>query len=94
MREMVTDYTWWSARNPGLNRPLQPPAVGRLAEISAPTLVVVGDRERPSIAASCEALAATIPNARLVVLRGVGHMSNMEDPQAFNTAVLDFLDTL
>jgi pimeloyl-ACP methyl ester carboxylesterase len=91
MREMVTDYTWWSARNPGLHRPLQPPAVGRLSEISAPTLVVVGDRERPSISASCESLAANIPGARLVVLPGAGHMSNMEDPSAFNTAVLEFL---
>jgi pimeloyl-ACP methyl ester carboxylesterase len=94
MREMVTDYTWWSARNPGLAQPLEPPAVGRLAEISAPTLVVVGDRERPSILASCESLAANIPGARLVVLPGVGHMSNMEDPMAFNSAVLEFLSAL
>jgi pimeloyl-ACP methyl ester carboxylesterase len=91
MREMVTDYTWWSARNPGLAQPLQPPAVGRLAEISAPTLVVVGERELPSIRVHCEMLATEIPGARLVNVTGVGHMSNMEDPQVFNTTVLDFL---
>jgi pimeloyl-ACP methyl ester carboxylesterase len=91
MREMVTDYTWWSARNPGLGQPLRPPAVGRLAEIGAPTLVVVGERELPTIRVHCETLAADIPGARLVNLPGVGHMSNMEDPRAFNTAVLEFL---
>jgi pimeloyl-ACP methyl ester carboxylesterase len=94
MREIVSDYTWWSARHPGLHRPLQPPAAGRLNDISAPTLVVVGERERPTVMADCQTLAANIRGARLVVLPGVGHMSNMEDPQAFNTAVLEILSAL
>ena len=36
-------------------------------------------------------LAEGIPNARLTVLPGVGHVANMEDPARFNAAVLDFL---
>jgi 3-oxoadipate enol-lactonase len=91
LRTMVEDFGWWTTRNPGLSRPLDPPAMGRLREITAPTLVVVGDREVPGVRRSCEMLASEVQNARLVVLPGVGHMSNMEDPIAFNTAVLEFL---
>ena len=36
-------------------------------------------------------LVQTVPNARKVVLPGVGHLSNMEAPEAFNEVVLGFL---
>ena len=45
----------------------------------------------PSVQAASNALANGIPAARLVVLRCVGYMSNMEDTEAFNSAVLSFL---
>jgi pimeloyl-ACP methyl ester carboxylesterase len=35
-----------------------------------------------------------IPNARKVVLPGVGHMCNLENPSRFNKVVLDFLADL
>jgi pimeloyl-ACP methyl ester carboxylesterase len=94
LQEMVSDYTWWRARYPGLRRGLQPPAAGHLHEISAPTLVIVGERDLPVVQAASTALATGIRGARLVVLPGVGHMSNMEDPEAFNSAVLSFLAEL
>lgn len=94
MREIVSDFKWWRTQHPGMAQPLDPPAAGRLDEISAPTLVVVGARDRPGVIASCAALAAGISGAKSVVLPGAGHMSNMEDPAAFNAAVLDFLASL
>jgi pimeloyl-ACP methyl ester carboxylesterase len=94
LQEIVSDYTWWRARHPGLRRGLQPPAAGLLDEISAPTLVIVGERDVPRVQAASNALATGIRGARLVVLHGVGHMSNMEDPEAFNSAVLSFLAEL
>jgi 3-oxoadipate enol-lactonase len=70
---------------------LDPPAAGRLAEVAAPTLVVVGDHDRPDIQAVADALAAAIPGASKRVLPGAGHLPNMERPDAFNRVVLEFL---
>lgn len=53
-----------------------------LREISVPTLVVVGERDLLTPAADSEAMAAAIPEARLVVVAGAGHLSPMERPKA------------
>jgi pimeloyl-ACP methyl ester carboxylesterase len=70
---------------------LQPPAVDRLSEIRVPTLVIYGDQDVSDIAAAADKLAADIPGARQVVLRGTAHVPNMEQPAEFNRLVLDFL---
>ena len=64
---------------------------GRLGEIAAPTLVVVGDADRTFPIPWMEDVARDIRGARLVRLAGAGHLSNMERPQEFNRAALDFL---
>jgi len=63
----------------------------RLGEIAAPTLVVVGDADRTFPIPWMEDVASGIRGARLVRLAGAGHVSNLERPQEFNRAVLDFL---
>jgi hypothetical protein len=40
----------------GAERPLEPPAVNRLAEIQVPTLVIAGDLDRPEIIAAADLL--------------------------------------
>ena len=70
---------------------LDPPAIERLHEIAAPTLVLVGDRDVPDILANAERLAAGIAGARKVVLPGVAHLPPLECPDEFNRIVLDFL---
>jgi len=71
-----------------------PPAAGRLGEITAPTLVVVGEHDRPDIQAVADALAAGIPGAERVVLDGAAHLPSMERPGEFNRVVLEFLADL
>jgi len=66
-------------------------ATPRLDEIVAPTLVIVGEADRTLPLAAMEDLATRIRGARLVRIPGAGHISNMERPQEFNRAVLDFL---
>jgi 3-oxoadipate enol-lactonase len=63
----------------------------RLEDIRAPTLVVTGEHDRLYPPALAEAMARRIPGARLVLIRGAGHLSNLEQPQAFNAALLPFL---
>jgi pimeloyl-ACP methyl ester carboxylesterase len=70
---------------------LDPPAAGRLHEISAPTLVVVGDQDAPPIFDAVELLMEKIPHARKVVIHDAAHLPNLEHPEEFNSAVLGFL---
>ena len=53
----------------------------RLAEITAPTLVIHGTADQMLPAGNGEAIAATIPGARYVPLEGVGHMFWVEQPE-------------
>jgi pimeloyl-ACP methyl ester carboxylesterase len=63
----------------------------RLGEITAPTLVIVGERDFEDFVTNAHRIASSIPDARLVIIPSVGHMSNLEHPATFNQAVLEFL---
>jgi pimeloyl-ACP methyl ester carboxylesterase len=64
-----------------------------LAGIAVPTLVIVGDQDQPFLA-PCEYMAKKIPGARLEVIRGAGHSSNLDQPETFNRILRDFLSDL
>ena len=57
----------------------------------APTLVVVGDADIPDMLEISERLERGIAGARRVVVPGVAHMVNMEEPERFSELVLAFL---
>jgi pimeloyl-ACP methyl ester carboxylesterase len=63
----------------------------RIAALTAPTLVVTSDEDHLYPAALAEDMVRRIPGARLAIVRGAGHLSNLEQPEAFNAAVLPFL---
>ena len=64
-----------------------------ITDIHAPTLVIVGGEDERFLGSS-EYMAKKIPGARLVLVDGAGHAANMEKPDEFNAALLDFLDAL
>jgi pimeloyl-ACP methyl ester carboxylesterase len=64
-----------------------------LPSIRAPTLVIVGDQDQPFLV-PCEYMAKKIPGARLEVIAGAGHSSNLDQPEAFNRVLRDFLNNL
>lgn len=68
-------------------------AINSLPRIALPTLVVVGDRDEPFLAAS-DYMATKIPDARKVVVTDAGHAANVDQPAQFNAAVIDFLKDL
>lgn len=72
-------------------QPTWPPASERLAEVAAPTLIIVGENDFPATAADADRLASSIAGAHKVVIAEAGHMVNMDAPAAFNDAVLTFL---
>jgi pimeloyl-ACP methyl ester carboxylesterase len=64
-----------------------------LPAVRVPTLIIVGDQDQPFIA-PCEYMAKKIPGARLAVIAGAGHSSNLDQPDAFNHVLREFLDGL
>jgi pimeloyl-ACP methyl ester carboxylesterase len=81
-------------KHPAFGREIDPPAANRLADIKAPTLLIVGDRDVPDIQKIVRKMEQEIPGARKVAIRGAGHMVNMEKPDEFNYATLSFLREL
>jgi 3-oxoadipate enol-lactonase len=63
----------------------------RLHEVKAPTLVICGDQDIGTPPAMSEAIAAAIPGARLELIAGASHLSNIEQAETFNRLLLDFL---
>ena len=64
-----------------------------LRTLTVPTLVIVGEHDAGCLRPS-RFLAETIPRAELVTIKGVGHMTNLEDSTTFNAAVGAFLARL
>jgi len=72
----------------------RPDSTPTLATVRCPTLVLVGTEDVLTPPAESRRMAAAIAGARLVEFEGVGHLSNLEGPEAFNQALLGFLDSL
>jgi pimeloyl-ACP methyl ester carboxylesterase len=64
--------------------------INSLPEIHVPTLVLVGANDAPFLKAS-DYMAAKIPGARKVVIPDAGHAANIDQPELFNKALLEFL---
>lgn len=73
---------------------LEPAAYDRLGELQVPTLVVVGDQDRPHVVSAADTMEARIAGARKVVMHGTAHVPSLEQPAEFNRIVLDFLGGL
>lgn len=82
LRGLVASYVWPGER--GLWR--------LAARISTPTLVVWGDRDRVVNVALAPRTARTIRGSRLLVLPGIGHVAQMEDPETTARAVLALIE--
>lgn len=72
----------------------RPDSTPTLATIDMPTLVVVGEEDVITPPKEARKICEGIPGSRIEVLRGAGHLANVERPAAFNTVVSEFLGTL
>jgi 3-oxoadipate enol-lactonase len=66
------------------DRPDRTPLLGSIA---CPTLVICGDEDTVTPPAQSEALHAAIAGSQLVLIPRAGHLSNLEQPAAFNAAL-------
>jgi pimeloyl-ACP methyl ester carboxylesterase len=67
--------------------------LGQLDRIAAPALVIVGENDEPFLN-GIDYIASHISGAEKVVIPGAGHSSNIDNPAAFNAAVVQFLARL
>jgi 3-oxoadipate enol-lactonase len=72
----------------------RPDSVALLPGISCPTLVLVGELDQGTPPADARLMAERIPGARLVIIPNAAHLSNLEEPEAFNQALLSFVGAL
>ena len=62
-----------------------------LERINCPTLVLAGEHDSVTCVEECRAIAEAIPEGTFVEIPRAGHLSNVENPKAFNQALDDFL---
>ena len=72
----------------------RPDSTPTQSTITVPTLVIVGDEDVLTPQKEARAMHEQIRGSRLEVLAGAGHLSNLEQPAAFNSALTEFLETL
>ena len=70
----------------------RPDSTPLLSSIHCPTLVVVGDQDTLTPPALSEQMHKAIAGSEYVVIPGAGHLSNLEQPDAFNAALARFLE--
>jgi 3-oxoadipate enol-lactonase len=73
-----------------LEEKLSPPASRRLSEVKAPTLILVGEGDIPDVHAHCDAIKAGIRDSERVVLKGAGHLIQLEKPEEVIKKLEDF----
>lgn len=71
---------------------LAPPAIERLGELRAPTLVISGELDQPLMRDIATLIGERVAGSRVVSLPGVAHLASMEAPDAVNDLLLDFFN--
>ncbi len=66
-------------------------AFPELSAVQVPCLVLAGEHDPLATPDLCDRMAEDIPDASHAMIAGSGHFSNIEQPEAFNAAVLNFL---
>jgi len=64
-----------------------------LGSIRVPTLVIIGEKDPATIPEYGELIAASIPGAKTFVVPDAAHLSNIEQPDVFTKALVDFIES-
>lgn len=72
----------------------RPDSTGLLATLDLPALLLCGEQDRLTTPEEMRGMAETIPDAAFAEIPNAGHMAPMENPEAVNRAIREFLDRL
>lgn len=87
VREMIRRQPGGSIAAAALGMAEREDARPLLAEIDVPVTVIVGADDTLTPPAMSEAMVGAMPGAELVLLEGAGHLSNLEEPDGFTSAL-------
>lgn len=72
----------------------RPDSVSLLSQITCPTQIIVGELDQATPPSDSKLMAEQIPHARLAIIPHAAHLSNLEQPEAFNQIVGSFASDL
>jgi 3-oxoadipate enol-lactonase len=72
----------------------RPDSVPLLKQITRPTQIIVGELDVPTPPADAKLMAERIPGARLAIIPGAAHLSNLEHPDLFNDTIRSFVSNI
>jgi 3-oxoadipate enol-lactonase len=72
----------------------RPDSTALLPTITCPTLVIVGEDDQATPVTESQFIADRISGSTLVTIAGAGHLSNLEQPDAFTHALMTFLKNI
>ncbi len=90
VRALIADGTPAGAAAAQRGMAKRPDSTPTLAAIACPTLVIVGEEDSLTPPAESEKMAAAVKGAKLVRIPRAGHLSNIENPEAFTKALAEF----
>lgn len=94
LAQIVEEYSGWHFVNTNPEQGLEPPAALRLSELGMPVFAIVGEHDMPDFRQITGLIGQKVPQARIMIVPGVGHLANMEAPEEVTQAVLGFLAEL
>jgi pimeloyl-ACP methyl ester carboxylesterase len=94
-RSLFLEMNGLALRKPGLSQDEQRPSVWhRMAEVAAPSLLLVGDQDFTTLIERHDYLSEEMPNAFAAVLEDVAHIPTLERPDLVNSMLIQFLDAI
>ncbi len=72
----------------------RPDSIPLLQQITCPTQIIVGELDLPTFQEDAKLMADKISNARLTIIPGSAHLSNLEQPDQFNETIHTFVSNL
>ena len=94
VREQILANTPTGIAGAARGMALRADATDLLPSIICPALIVVGELDTPTPVSEARILFEHIPDATLAVLQDAGHLSNLEEHESFNSALIHFISGL
>lgn len=92
LREMIAGMTATGMAGTSRGMAARPDSSDTLSHITVPTTIIVGAEDTRSPPEEAQRMHAAIPGSSLTIIDDAGHVSSMEQPEKFNTAIRVFLE--
>jgi len=92
--KMGYEYSWWRYLHGNKREFAYPMAIKKLNEIKIPTLFVTAEYDLALCKDVAMRMAKEIPGAKLISIKGAGHIMNMDQPKEFNKIISKFIDQI